>query len=177
MQAKTCLKNKRLSLEDISGTTPQAHHTNMYQTDCMDYRKSMPELQREDYRKSMPELQRDLSIPTYHTRAQSSTVISRSAHVSPIKQHQRPPPARELYERDMLIARKPNIEDELYQHNTSNNNKGSHPMSRHSLQVLSAAPRSRLVPQDNWIHPKPAGGDPREKYNYNQHWLIQVCYL
>lgn len=172
MQAKTCLKNKRLSLEDISG--PQPHYTNMYQTDCMDYRKSMPELQREDYRKSMPEL----PAPSYN-RAQSTTILSRSAHVSPIKHsHPRPVP-REPYERDAFLPRKPNsnsninnTEDEIFL-NPPSNNKVAHPMSRHSLQMLSAAPRSRLIAQDTWIHPKPVVGDPREKYNYNQHWLIQ----
>ncbi|XP_063380331.1 uncharacterized protein LOC134666949 isoform X1 [Cydia fagiglandana] len=49
-------------------------------------------------------------------------------------------------------------------------NGNYHPMTRHTLQALSAAPTPKLISGNEWLAQrarKPAG------YNYNQHWLIQ----
>ncbi|XP_041983299.1 LIM domain only protein 7 isoform X3 [Aricia agestis] len=43
-----------------------------------------------------------------------------------------------------------------------------HPMSRHTLQALSAAPSSRLISGAEWLQRAP-----HRPQNYNQHWLIQ----
>lgn len=45
-------------------------------------------------------------------------------------------------------------------------------MSRQTLQALSAAPRSRLIANDNWMQTKRKVKPPQDNYNY-QHWLIQ----
>lgn len=161
MQSKNFLKNKRFSLEDISDSSNQPHPF-MYQSDALDYRKSMPELQR------------DVPMTGYvQQRPQFSTNVSRLPYVSPLKQP-RPVP-RESYERDSFINRKGSTDDELYPLRSPATSKVPYPPSRHSTQMLSAAPRPRLVPQDNWIHPKMSTAEDKcEKFNYNQHWLIQV---
>lgn len=45
-------------------------------------------------------------------------------------------------------------------------------MSRQTLHALSAAPRSRLIANDNWMQTKRKAKPPQDNYNY-QHWLIQ----
>ncbi|XP_048478157.1 LIM domain only protein 7 isoform X2 [Plutella xylostella] len=47
-----------------------------------------------------------------------------------------------------------------------------HPMSRHTLQALSAAPTPKLMSNAEWLQSKAARPKPAH-YNYNQHWLIQ----
>lgn len=59
-----------------------------------------------------------------------------------------------------------NSESELIQPT----NKHVRSLTRHSLHVLSAVPRPRHIPNDNWIQPK----QNNEVKNYNQHWLYQV---
>ncbi|KAJ0172397.1 hypothetical protein K1T71_012370 [Dendrolimus kikuchii] len=52
----------------------------------------------------------------------------------------------------------------------TNGNGSYHPMTRHTLQALSAAPTPKLIASSDWMQArnrKPAN------YNYNQHWLIQ----
>ncbi|XP_026735923.1 LIM domain only protein 7, partial [Trichoplusia ni] len=52
----------------------------------------------------------------------------------------------------------------------SHNTQHYHPMTRHTLQALSAAPTPKLISNTDWMQArnrKPAN------YNYNQHWLIQ----
>ncbi|CAH2054936.1 unnamed protein product, partial [Iphiclides podalirius] len=53
----------------------------------------------------------------------------------------------------------------------ANGNPGQyHPMTRHTLQALSAAPTPKLISSADWMQArnrKPAN------YNYHQHWLIQ----
>ncbi|XP_049885806.1 LIM domain only protein 7 isoform X2 [Pectinophora gossypiella] len=52
----------------------------------------------------------------------------------------------------------------------ASNNGQYHPMTRHTLQALSAAPTPKLISNADWMQArnrKPAN------YNYNQHWLIQ----
>ncbi|XP_052744468.1 LIM domain only protein 7 isoform X2 [Bicyclus anynana] len=47
---------------------------------------------------------------------------------------------------------------------------GYHPMTRHTLQALSAAPTPKLISNSEWQRQPPARLKPA---NYNQHWLIQ----
>lgn len=55
-----------------------------------------------------------------------------------------------------------------------NINPGGQQMTRSTLQALSAAPRSRIISNENWMQPKRKPDAPKNNYNY-QHWLIQVC--
>ncbi|CAB3238064.1 unnamed protein product [Arctia plantaginis] len=47
-----------------------------------------------------------------------------------------------------------------------------HPMTRHTLQALSAAPTPKLISNTDWMQARQATRKPAN-YNYNQHWLIQ----
>lgn len=129
----------------------------------LQYRKSMPDIQQQyhktpikenvqklneinvpiDHRKSMPELQQEI----HH----------RSAFKSP------PPPIN----RQPIMPGKP-----LRAKDSINFNQDNYPrqLSKHSLQALSAVPRNKYVPNDNWIQPK---ANPEVK-SYNQHWVFQV---
>ncbi|XP_022118676.2 LIM domain only protein 7 isoform X2 [Pieris rapae] len=54
-----------------------------------------------------------------------------------------------------------------------NANGQYHPMTRHTLQALSAAPTPKLISNSEWMQNR---NPPRQKppnYNYNQHWLVQ----
>jgi hypothetical protein len=56
---------------------------------------------------------------------------------------------------------------------------GAQPISRQTLQALSAVPRSRFISNDMWMQAKKKpenqrSGGRESAYNY-QHWLIQVC--
>lgn len=56
---------------------------------------------------------------------------------------------------------------------------GAQPISRQTLQALSAVPRSRFISNDMWMQTKKKpenqrSGGRESTYNY-QHWLIQVC--
>ncbi|CAK1545776.1 unnamed protein product [Leptosia nina] len=54
-----------------------------------------------------------------------------------------------------------------------NANGQYHPMTRHTLQALSAAPTPKLISNTEWMQNR---NPPRQKppnYNYNQHWLVQ----
>lgn len=57
----------------------------------------------------------------------------------------------------------------LYQHSQGMHSKITRPVARHSVQ-----PPRRQSPHDAWLKPRHSTGDVREKFNYNQHWLIQV---
>ncbi|KAG6446146.1 hypothetical protein O3G_MSEX004321 [Manduca sexta] len=48
-----------------------------------------------------------------------------------------------------------------------------HPMTRHTLQALSAAPTNKLISSSEWMQPRTARPQRPANYNYNQHWLIQ----
>ncbi|XP_046972018.1 uncharacterized protein LOC124538838 isoform X1 [Vanessa cardui] len=55
-----------------------------------------------------------------------------------------------------------------------NGNGQYHPMTRHTLQALSAAPTPKLISNTDWMQTR--NQKPRQKpanFNYNQHWLIQ----
>ncbi|XP_013149287.1 PREDICTED: uncharacterized protein LOC106111688 isoform X2 [Papilio polytes] len=51
-----------------------------------------------------------------------------------------------------------------------NSNGQYHPMTRHTLQALSAAPTPKLISNKEWLQ---ARSRQPANYNYNQHWLIQ----
>lgn len=60
-----------------------------------------------------------------------------------------------------------------------NSYAGAQPISRQTLQALSAVPRSRFISNDMWMQAKKKpenqrSGGRESSYNY-QHWLIQVC--
>ncbi|CAK1593648.1 unnamed protein product [Parnassius mnemosyne] len=59
---------------------------------------------------------------------------------------------------------------QLRQKHVANGNGQYHPMTRHTLQALSAAPTPKLISNTDWMQArsrKPAN------YNYHQHWLVQ----
>ncbi|XP_013175485.1 PREDICTED: uncharacterized histidine-rich protein DDB_G0274557-like, partial [Papilio xuthus] len=55
--------------------------------------------------------------------------------------------------------------------NVNGNSNGQyHPMTRHTLQALSAAPTPKLISNTDWLQ---ARSRHPANYNYHQHWLIQ----
>ncbi|CAH0730784.1 unnamed protein product, partial [Brenthis ino] len=54
----------------------------------------------------------------------------------------------------------------------ANGNGSYHPMTRHTLQALSAAPTPKLISNTDWMQTR---NQTRQKpnINYNQHWVIQ----
>lgn len=60
----------------------------------------------------------------------------------------------------------------LYQQSV-NHKHVPRPVARHSLQPMGATARSRQS-HEAWLKPRHSAGDAREKFNYSQHWLIQV---
>ncbi|XP_072933600.1 uncharacterized protein smash isoform X2 [Epargyreus clarus] len=54
-----------------------------------------------------------------------------------------------------------------------NSNGQYHPMTRHTLQALSAAPTPKLLSNAEWLQARSAPRPKPANYNYNQHWLIQ----
>ncbi|XP_050556189.1 uncharacterized protein LOC118277913 isoform X3 [Spodoptera frugiperda] len=87
------------------------------------------------------------------------------------------PKSRESIEREITMrsSRVPSAVEyanvQLRQKPVQNGNAANyHPMTRHTLQALSAAPTPKLISNTDWMQArnrKPAN------YNYNQHWLIQ----
>ncbi|XP_022815316.1 LIM domain only protein 7 isoform X4 [Spodoptera litura] len=87
------------------------------------------------------------------------------------------PKSRESIEREITMrsSRVPSAVEyanvQLRQKPVPNGNAANyHPMTRHTLQALSAAPTPKLISNTDWMQArnrKPAN------YNYNQHWLIQ----
>ncbi|XP_039760253.1 LIM domain only protein 7 isoform X2 [Pararge aegeria] len=56
----------------------------------------------------------------------------------------------------------------------SNANGQYHPMTRHTLQALSAAPTPKLISSTEWLQARqPPARQKPANFNYNQHWLIQ----
>ncbi|XP_075984544.1 smallish isoform X2 [Anticarsia gemmatalis] len=55
---------------------------------------------------------------------------------------------------------------------TNGNGANYHPMTRHTLQALSAAPTPKLMSNTEWMQQRQPVRKPAN-YNYNQHWLIQ----
>jgi hypothetical protein len=71
------------------------------------------------------------------------------------------------------------VESTNVYHSSVPAHNGAQPLSRQTLQALSAVPRSRFISNDMWMQPKKKpenqrGGGRESGYNY-QHWLIQVC--
>ncbi|CAH1635908.1 unnamed protein product [Spodoptera littoralis] len=87
------------------------------------------------------------------------------------------PKSRESIEREITMrsSRVPSAVEyanvQLRQKPVPNGNAANyHPMTRHTLQALSAAPTPKLISNTDWMQArnrKPAN------FNYNQHWLIQ----
>ncbi|XP_028163015.1 LIM domain only protein 7 isoform X2 [Ostrinia furnacalis] len=62
---------------------------------------------------------------------------------------------------------------QLRQKPVANGNSAQyHPMTRHTLQALSAAPTPKLISNADWMQARQPPRKPAA-YNYNQHWLIQ----
>ncbi|CAH2094984.1 unnamed protein product [Euphydryas editha] len=56
---------------------------------------------------------------------------------------------------------------------TVNGNGQYHPMTRHTLQALSAAPTPKLISNTDWMQTRNQTRQKPANFNYNQHWLIQ----
>ncbi|XP_050354679.1 uncharacterized protein LOC126776307 isoform X3 [Nymphalis io] len=54
-----------------------------------------------------------------------------------------------------------------------NGNGQYHPMTRHTLQALSAAPTPKLISNTDWMQTRNQKARKPANFNYNQHWLIQ----
>ncbi|XP_045503991.1 LIM domain only protein 7 isoform X1 [Colias croceus] len=94
------------------------------------------------------------------------------------------PKSRESIEREITMrsSRTPSAVEyanidrngvQLRQKPMNNANGQYHPMTRHTLQALSAAPTPKLMSNSEWLQTR---NPPRQKpanYNYNQHWLVQ----
>ena len=71
------------------------------------------------------------------------------------------------------------VESTHVHHSSVPAHNGAQPLSRQTLQALSAVPRSRFISNDMWMQAKKKpenqrSGGRESAYNY-QHWLIQVC--
>lgn len=144
----------------------------------LQYRKSMPNIQHA-YQKLSPEHHRidrslsidsDLRVPLDHRKSMPELQhdMHHSAFKSPPINRQPIMPGKPLRPVKDLSVFNPIVPSNLQHPNV----KGTRQLSKHSLQALSAVPRSRHVPNDNWIQPK---ANPEAK-NYNQHWVFQVSY-
>lgn len=138
----------------------------------LQYRKSMPNIQHA-YQKLCPEHHRvdsDLKVPLDHRKSMPELQhdMHHSAFKSPPVNRQPIMPGKPLRPVKDLSVFNPIAPPNLQHPNV----KGTRQLSKHSLQALSAVPRSRHVPNDNWIQPK---ANPEAK-NYNQHWVFQVGY-
>ncbi|KAJ8917972.1 hypothetical protein NQ315_002668 [Exocentrus adspersus] len=107
-----------------------------------------------DYRQSMPELQHDIQHSAFKSPPINKQAIMPGKPLRPVK--------------DLSVFN--SVVPSNLQHS---NVKGTKQLSKHSLQALSAVPRSRYVPNDNWIQPK---ANPKVK-TYNQHWVFQEAEL
>lgn len=89
------------------------------------------------------------------------------------------PKSRDSIEREITMrsSRVPSAVEyanvQLRQKPTVNGNGAQYlPMTRHTLQALSAAPTPKLISNTDWMQARQATRKPAN-YNYNQHWLIQ----
>ncbi|CAH2985735.1 unnamed protein product [Chilo suppressalis] len=62
---------------------------------------------------------------------------------------------------------------QLRQKTGANGNGQYHPMTRHTLQALSAAPTQKVISNAEWMQARQPPPRKPASYNYNQHWLIQ----
>ncbi|RZC35934.1 LIM and calponin -likey domains-containing protein 1 [Asbolus verrucosus] len=156
----------RKSLTDV----PNAY--NVYRSVELDvqYRKSMPDIQHA-YHKSIPEYHKPTADNSLDHR-KSMPDIERSAFKSPPPVKRQPilpgKPIRPMSkeQRDRYLLMNPALSDPLQHPNGK-----PRQLSRHSLQALSAVPKSRHLPVD-WIQPR---SNPEK--NTKQHWLIQEAEL
>ncbi|XP_069698666.1 uncharacterized protein smash isoform X2 [Periplaneta americana] len=179
----TGLPPTHLSLQDISmvpagsvGTYHAPTSPMAQSTTPLNYRLSLPDLQQEE---QLP-LRQGPVIPTPRAtpNRRPPPPIPPAKPLRAVSQEQR--------ERENSIrnSRMPSadsipqhVESTHVHHNSVPAHIGSQPISRQTLQALSAVPRSRFISNDMWMQakkkPDNQRGTGRESaYNY-QHWLIQ----
>lgn len=156
----------RKSLTDVPNAYSNIYRPVVPELDAQ-YRKSMPDMQNPYQQKTVSNA--EIKIPADHRKSMPD--IQRSAFKSPPPNAKRQPimpgkPLRPLNKdtKDRFLMFKQPMTDGS-QHNAGK----PRPLSRHSLQALSAIPKTRHLPVDNWIQPR---ANPEK--NYKQHWLVQV---
>ncbi|XP_063928121.1 uncharacterized protein Smash isoform X3 [Zophobas morio] len=199
-RAKARLQNNRHSSENIFDDMYSPYHDGVGYRKSMpelqhvplEYRKSLPDVPNAysvyrpvpeldvQYRKSMPDIQHGYkSVPEYHKSVpendhrKSMPDIQRSAFKSPPTVKKQPimpgKPIRPMSkeQRDRYLMMNPALTDGV-----PITNGKPRQLSRHSLQALSAVPKNRHLPVDNWIQPRQ-----NVEKNTKQHWLIQEAEL
>ncbi|PNF42876.1 hypothetical protein B7P43_G12896 [Cryptotermes secundus] len=177
----TGLLPTHLSLQDIS--MAPTGNINSYHPPTSPMAQSSAPL---NYRLSLPDLQQEEQLQGQQLPTRPSSMVS--------TQVRRPPPpippakplralSQEQKERENSIrnSRMPSA-DSIPQkvestHVHHNSHVGAQPISRQTLQALSAVPRSRFISNDMWMQAKKKpenqrSGGREPTYNY-QHWLIQ----
>ncbi|KAF2905394.1 hypothetical protein ILUMI_00783 [Ignelater luminosus] len=151
------------------------------------YRKSMPDIQQAylrsvpDYRKSASDVHNDMRLPVEHRKSMPELQqdVQISAFRSPPPLNRQPimpgkplrPLIKEQREKERFMMLNQVESDNIHYQNT----KPTRPITRPGLHALSAVPKSRHIPNDNWIQPK-ANAETKNK-SYNQHWLYQEAEL
>ncbi|XP_021942764.1 uncharacterized protein LOC110841474 isoform X5 [Zootermopsis nevadensis] len=180
----TGLPPTHLSLQDIS--MAPTGNINSYHPPTSPMAQSSAPL---NYRLSLPDLQHEEQL-------QSQQLLIRPGSMMPAPTRRPPPPippakplravSQEQKERENSIrnSRMPSADsipqnvDSTNVHNSSvPAHTGAQPISRQTLQALSAVPRSRFISNDMWMQAKKKpenqrSGGRESTYNY-QHWLIQ----
>ncbi|PSN31620.1 hypothetical protein C0J52_18041 [Blattella germanica] len=177
-----------LSLQDIS--MAPAGNINSYSPSTAPMVQSSAPL---NYRLSLPDLQQEEQIQNQQLPVRPASLMP-TPRANP---NRRPPPpippakplrvvSQEQRERENSIrnSRMPSadsipqhVETTHVHHGSVPAHVGSQPISRQTLQALSAVPRSRFIANDMWMQPKKKPENQRSSgressYNY-QHWLIQ----
>jgi F-box protein 20 len=180
----TGLLPTHLSLQDISRVP--TGNINSYNPPTSPMAQSSAPL---NYRLSLPDLQQEEQLQSQQFRLRPSSMMSAAPH--------RPPPpippakplravSQEQRERENSIrnSRMPSadsvpqhVESTHVHHSSVPAHNGAQPLSRQTLQALSAVPRSRFISNDMWMQAKKKpenqrSGGRESAYNY-QHWLIQ----
>ncbi|XP_049783513.1 uncharacterized protein LOC126184904 isoform X2 [Schistocerca cancellata] len=148
----------RLSLQDISAVRhlPQKNITQFTS------RSMLPE-----HCQSMPDLQQ--KRPEQEWKQQSPPKVVSTHHSQPAQQDWQ---EKENYSRSSWTpVFSPVTQQKDFQSSGTNHIQGQQ-MTRQTLQALSAVPRPRLIPTDNWIQAKRKPESKRGTFN-SQHWLIQ----
>ncbi|XP_046984699.1 uncharacterized protein LOC124554999 isoform X5 [Schistocerca americana] len=148
----------RLSLQDISAVRhmPQKNITQFTP------RSMLPE-----HCQSMPDLQQ--KRPEQEWKQQNPPKVVSTHHSQPAQQDWQ---EKENYSRSSWTpVFSPVTQQKDFQSSGTNHIQGQQ-MTRQTLQALSAVPRPRLIPTDNWIQAKRKPESKRGTFN-SQHWLIQ----
>ncbi|XP_050681381.1 LIM domain only protein 7 isoform X2 [Leptidea sinapis] len=188
------------SVQDVSkGSTPEKHQAK----GVNNYRHSMPNLllAERDRLQRAPindNLKRKPFVSEEHIESHFGVEESRKVLYDDKKYERRAvpnvmrptqpvlppkPKSRESIEREITMrsSRVPsaveyvNVDGRIPQHRRVSTGSGAlyHPMTRHTLQALSAAPTPKLMTNSEWLQSR---NPPRQKpnnYNYNNHWLVQ----